>query len=71
MVYIDISFTIANRTFLLKPSSNRSVNLKRELDSIDSFIADDIPKNDDEQYPGDGNDSGNEVANFSFDMTTE
>ena len=39
-------------------------------DSIDSFIADDISKNDDDQYPGDGNDSGNETANFSFDMTT-
>ena len=33
-------------------------------DSMDSFIADDFPKYDDDQYPGDANDSGKETAVF-------
>ena len=40
-------------------------------DSIDSFIADEILKSDEERCPGDGNDSGNETGNFPFEITTE
>ena len=60
MVFTDV-FLISNYKIL---RFNQVKMRASNSDSVESFIADDFPKYDDDQYPGNGNDSGKETAVF-------